>query len=406
MRVRKKFLTSIQLVSCGFFKLKKIRSAERYNGAGSVLHIADILKADGMKNVFIAAGSSVIKFELLSNFLEKLNEYNIKYTIFSDGAAVPSEENIEKGLKIYLEKGCDCVFAAGGGKVIDCAKIIALRAANPSKNIAYIADYTAVLKRAVPLYAAPTTAGSGSEITMFAVVTDSKGRKLPIISSEFIPVASALDPELMVTVPCDVTAYTGMDALTHAIESYISTFSERFYKDTQKAPNACRMIFENLYKAYSEPHDLAARLNLSKASYYAGISSRRACVGYVHAAAHRFEEFYGIPHGRANAVLLPYFLKEYMPEIAADLSELAFHCGFVENKDDEENNAFIFIDKIKELSRQTCIPEYINELDEKDFKPIIKRTQAEAKMLGCPKILSDTVLKNILMSIYLKKSAE
>lgn len=405
MKFKKKFLTSMQLMSCGIMKLKKPDITERFNGSGSLLQLADIIKADGGKNVLIVTSSSIIRLGLAEGFANRLSEYGIGCTVYSDLNGTVNIDTVENGLSAYESNNCDTITAIGGGTVIDCAKLIALRAANLGKNIKYMMDFTAVLKKAVPLYAAPTTVGSGSEISMLAFFEDEKGKITPVLSAEFVPRASALDPDLLITLSPDQTAYGAMDALTRAIESFTGTYSERFRNDTQNAPKSCRMIFENIMTAYTEPENKNAKLNLSKASYYASISFRRACGGYVHCLAHRLQELYGIPHGKANAILLPYILEEYMPAIKSDLSVLAYHCGLTENKETELENAFRFIEKIRDVNKAIGIPEYIDELQDTDIDLIVRRTQNDAKLTGCPKIFSDLELKNFLFNFSYKKNA-
>lgn len=406
MRIRKKFLTSTQMMSCGIMKLKKIDITERFNGPGSLIQIADIIRNDGSSKVLIVSGKTVHEKRLAEQFEKKLQEYAINYEYFIVPGGMFNPEYFEKGYSTFVSSACDTVMAIGGGTVIDCAKLIALKAANPSKNMSYFTDFTAVPKRAVPLYAAPTTPGSGSEISMLSFFTDEKGRKVPVLSSEFIPRAAALDPELIMTLPPVLIAYCGMSTLTRAIESYISTYSERFYPDTVNAPKACRMVFENLYDAFIDPKNINARLNLLKASYYAGISYRRSAGGYIQALSHRMTELYGIHHGLADAVLLPYILEEYMPEIVEDLSAIAYCCDFSDDKSAKVENAFRIIEQIRDLNQMLGIPDYLDELQDNDIPLIIKRTQNDAKLCGCPKILMDSDLENILSLILYNKTKD
>lgn len=406
MRIRKKFLTSMQMMSCGIMKLKKIDITERFNGPGSLIHIADIIRSDGSSKVLIVSGKTVHEKRIAERFEKKLQEYDIGHEYFVVPGGKFNTEYFEKGYSTFVSASCDTVMAIGGGTVIDCAKLIALKAANPSKNLAYFTDFTAIPKKAVPLYAAPTTPGSGSEISMLSFFTDEKGRKVPVLSSEFIPRAAALDPELIMTLPPELIAYCGMSTLTRAIESYISTYSERFYPDTVNAPKACRMVFENLYDAFIDPKNVNARLNLLKASYYAGISYRRSAGGYIQALSHRMTELYGIHHGLADAVLLPYILEEYMPEIVEDLSAIAYCCDFSDDKSAKVENAFRIIEQIRDLNQMLGIPDYLDELQDNDIPLIIKRTQNDAKLCGCPKILMDSDMENILSLILYSKTKD
>ncbi len=396
----KEFLTLTQFLSCNFFRTKKNGEIKKYRGSGSVIKLCENIISDNMKSVLIVAGNSVIRLNMLNKVFEKLKEQKIDYTIYTDIHSDPDIECVEKGVVSFILNKCDCILAVGGGSVLDCAKMIALRISNPDKSIFQMTNPIMPLKKSIPLYIAPTTAGSGSEITIYAVITDNaKKKKIPILTDKFLPSCIALDPLLSLSLPHDITAYTGMDALTHAIESYISTFSEVFYEDTKHAPSACRMIFENLPIVYREPYNKEARLNMLTASFKAGTSFRYSGIGYVHCIAHRLGEMYGIPHGYANAVLLPEVLKMYMPKIENKLSELVYQCGFTFKRHTTEYNAKLLINEIIALSKEIGIKNKLPDIKENDFDEIIKRTQKEAKLLGCPVILSDEQIKTILINI-------
>ena len=399
MEIRKKFLSSMQQISCCIMRLKKVYITEKYTGAGSVLHIAEIIRNEGANKVLIVSGNTVKSLGLTGKFENKLTEYGIKFDYFTEINGSVNAECLVRGYEKYCSSGCDTIMAIGGGTVIDCAKLIAIKASNPNKGISYFMDFTAKPRRAVPFYAAPTTAGTGSEVSFLSFYTDSKGKKCPVLSSEFVPRAVALDSDFLMSLTPEMIAYCGMSTITRAVEAYLSTYSERFYRDTINAPKACRMVFENIYDAYIDPENITARLNLLKASYYSGIAFRRSAGGYAEAIANRMSELYGIHHGKADAILLPLILEEYMPEINRDLSAIAYLCDFTDDRDEEMQNAFRLIEQIRDLNQFFNIPENIPELQDKDIDLIIRRTQADAKMCGCPKILADSELEAILSKL-------
>lgn len=400
LKTKKCAITPLQFISYNWIKSKHFDEPDKYSGEGSVKELADRLIKDNVKHVFIAASRSVMRLELLSVFIEKIQSHSIKYTVFTDIQSDPTIENIEYGLKIFNGNKCDCVLAAGGGSVIDCAKIIALRASNPNKSVIQMTNYFTPLKKSVPVYVIPTTSGSGSEATMFSVITNTaEERKCPVLTSKFMPRAVVLDPDMSVNLPQKITAYTGMDALTHAIEAYISTFADEFPEDKKKAPYACKLIFENLHTAFISPDDKDVRLKMSEASYYAAIAFRRISTGYVHAIAHRIGELYHVPHGCANAILLPYILEEYMPAIEHNLAELSEYCGFSNYNTSDNKSSYVFINKIKQLNKQLNIPDKLTCLDEKDFDLIIRRSNAEARLQGRPVRFSSSELKKILTKL-------
>ncbi len=403
MGMRKKYLSSKQQIACSIIRMKKLHITEKYTGSGSVLHLAEIMRNEGARKVMIVTDETVADHGHTINFEEKLNDFDIEYTRFTDTDGKADDECLEKGFEYFVSEKCDTVMAIGGGTVIDCAKLIALRAANPSKNMNYFLDYTSSPKQAVPLYAAPTTPGSGSEISLIAFYTDQKGRKCPVFTPEMVPRAAALDPDFLYTLGPEMTSFCGMNTLTRAIESYISTYSERFYRDTLNAPKACRMVFENLYEAVLDPDNITAKINLLKASYYAGVSYRRSIGGYISSLANRMTELYDIPFGKACAVFLPIILEEYMPEIITDLAAISYHCDFTDDRNTEVENAFRMIEQIKDLNMLLGLPDHFEELLEKDINLIIKRTQNDVRICGCPKIFTDSELESVLYDLTYKR---
>ncbi len=404
MGIRKRFLSSMQQLSCSMLRMKRPYITEKYNGPGSLIHIAEILRHEGARKVLIITAPDLVSHKTVKAFVDKLIEFGIGSSYFTGIKGQTDKDVLDNGFAYYCSEKCDAVMAIGGGTVIDCAKLVALKAANPTKNINYFLDYTSTPKRAVPLYAAPSTAGTGAEISLISFYTDQKGRKCPVLSTEFVPRAVALDPDLLSSLSPEFISYCGMSTLAQAVEAYISTYSERFYRDTVNAPKACRMVFENLYEAYLDPDNVTARLNLMKASYYSGLAIRRATGGYIASLAHRMNEFYGIHFGKACSVFLPIILEEYMPEVISDLAAIAYHCDFTDDRETEVENAFRLIEQIKDLNILLKIPDHFDELLETDVDMIIKRTQYDARLCGCPKILSDSELEVLLFSLAYKRN--
>jgi alcohol dehydrogenase len=228
-----------------------------------------------------------------------------------------------------------------------------------------------------PLFCVPTTAGTGSETTVVAVITDpTTHEKFAISDLKLIPKISVLDPELMIGLPPHMTSTTGMDALTHAVEAYIGLNGTQF--TDEKAEQATKLIFENLEKAYNNGTDLEARSNMSLASYYAGVAFTRAYVGYVHAIAHNMGGLYGVPHGLANAVILPYVLEFCRKGAEKKLAALAIAGGIGKKGESIEELSYRFIEKIKTMNKNMKIPTFIKELKEKDIPLIAQRALKEA----------------------------
>lgn len=383
----------IQFASKLVFKSKKVRQIPVKKGKNTINDLYTQIKQNHYRSVFFAFGRTVRKKGMLDSLIKALTDAGIKTTVFSDIVSDPTIENVEEGLRIFQKEHCDCIIAVGGGSVLDCAKVIALRAANPHVSVRLMSLYVFPCKRSVPLYAVPTTSGTGSEITFFSVITDTKRhKKLAILSDKYMPDQIIFDSELLRHVPKSPTVYSGLDALTHSIEAYISTFSSTFYEDVHSAPAVCRDIFRYLPITAEYPDHEEARLKMAEAAYHAGINFRRASVGYVHAIAHRLGERYQIPHGLACAAALPYVLESSLPQAKERLDELALESGIAKNAEG-------LIEKIRILERELGIPETFKEIKEKDMPQMIRRILTEASLQGCPAMLKEKEVKKILMQL-------
>jgi len=260
-------------------------------GAGSVRKLAENIRVRGLKTVLVVTDKVLMDLRLPEGLLESLEENGINYIIFDEVQPNPTIENVEAGKKIYKANQCDGIIGFGGGSSIDCAKIIGARISNPYFSVRRMKGLFRVFLPIPPFFCVPTTAGTGSETTVAAVITDAKTHeKFAINDLKLIPKIAVLDPELMVGLPPHITSTTGMDALTHAVEAYIGLNGNKFTDDN--AENATKLIFENLEKAYKKGSDLEARNNMALASFYGGAAFTRAYVGYVHAIAHNMGGLY------------------------------------------------------------------------------------------------------------------
>jgi alcohol dehydrogenase class IV len=289
----------------------------------------------------------------------------------------PTIQNVESGLKLYLANNCQGIVAFGGGSPIDCAKLIGARATNPKRSVHAMKGMLKVRKKLPPLFAVPTTAGTGSETTGAAVITDPETHeKFAAADMKLVPAVAVLDPELMLGLPPHITAATGMDALTHAIEAYIGQHGTKF--TNENAEKATRIIFEDLEAVYNDGSDLERRNNMALASFYAGSAFTRAFVGYVHAIAHNIGGLYGVPHGLANAIILPHVLRFCRKEAEQKLAGLARAGGIGKASDSDEELSYRFIEKVESMNRNMGIPTTIKELQEKDVALIAERALKEA----------------------------
>ena len=346
-------------------------------GPGSSTKLAENIAVRGLKHVLVVTDKVLMDLKLPQRLLDALKAHGLKYTVFDDVQPNPTIENVEAGKKMYQANKCDGIIGFGGGSAIDCAKIIGARIANPYLSVRRMKGLFRVFLPIPPFFCVPTTAGTGSETTIAAVITDAKTHeKFAINDLKLVPKVAALDPELMVGLPPFITATTGMDALTHAVEAYIGLNGNPF--TDENAENATRLIFENLEKAYENGGDMEVRNNMALASFYAGLAFTRAYVGYVHAIAHNLGGLYGVPHGLANAVILPYVLDFCRKDAEKKLAGLAIAGGIGTRGESTEALSYRFIEKIRIMNKNMKIPTFIKELKEDDIPLIAKRALNEA----------------------------
>lgn len=361
---------------------------ELLEGSGAIKKLPDLIKSKGLSNVLIVTDKGLTGLHLLDSLYAKLEEVGIEYVVYDGTHPNPTIDNIEDALQLYLDNNCEGVIAFGGGSPMDCAKATAARVSNPKQSVKKMRGVLKLRHKLPPLFAVPTTAGTGSETTLAAVVTDpATHEKNAINDPKLRPKYAVLDPELTLGLPPKITSTTGMDALTHAVEAYIGRSNVK--STEQYAKQATKMIFDNIETAYNDGKNIDARNNMLKASYYAGMAFTRAYVGYVHAIAHNLGGFYGVPHGLANAVILPYVLEYYGETAHKRLAELAVIAGVkTDGTDAEKANAFI--EAIKKLNADMNIPNKFDFIKDEDIPTIVKRALKEGNPLyPVPKIMDE-----------------
>ena len=284
-------------------------------------HVPEVLKKHHISHILLVTDPGVYKLGLTKPLEKQLSKSQISCTIYKDTVANPTSANIEEAKDLYLAHGCQALLAFGGGSSMDCAKAVGARLARPHKSLSKMEGILKIWHRLPLLIAVPTTAGTGSETTLAAVITDAETRyKYAINDFPLIPRYAVLDPKVTLSLPPFITATTGMDALTHAVEAYIGNSTT---PGTRKnALDAVQLIFENLDRAYTNGSDKEARKNMLRASYFAGCAFTKSYVGYVHAVAHTLGGQYNVPHGLANAVLLPFVLESYGDTIHSKLARV------------------------------------------------------------------------------------
>jgi len=360
------------------------REPSRLQGAGSLARLPALLRSQGWSRLLIVTGPTTSRIPRFQALLADLDAAGIAYFVYDRTVANPTVENVEAAYGIYRERGCDSILAFGGGSPMDCAKAVGVRVVRPNVPLGKMRGLLKVRRRLPPLVAVPTTAGTGSEVTVAAVISDpAKRDKYPINDLFLIPRYAVLDPELTVGLPPALTATTGLDALTHAVEAYIGGSNT---KTTERAAiEATRLIVENLGAAYRDGSDVAVRGRLLEASYLAGVAFTRAYVGYVHAIAHSLGAFYGVPHGLANAVILPYVLEAYGAAAEKRLANLARASGSISSSTDEAVNASddaavagAFIALLRELNAELGIAARLDGIVEADIPALVEHALREA----------------------------
>jgi len=372
------------------------RKPELLDGENSVVKLPPLLKLKGLESVLIVTDQGITSIGLLDRLLDGLQAKGIAYVIYDKTIPNPTIENVDSAFGLYKEHQCQGIIGFGGGSPIDCAKGVAARAARPDKKIPQMKGQLKIRKRTPLLIAVPTTSGTGSEATVAAVISNSETHeKYAINDHVLIPDIAVLDPLLTVKLPPHITSTTGMDALTHAVEAYIGRSNTEETINCSK--EAVKLIFQHLYEAYSNGGNLEARKNMQKASYLAGVAFTRAYVGYVHAIAHTLGGFYSVPHGLANAIILPYVLEYYGESVHRPLAELADLVELTEPKDTDLCKAKKFIEAIKMLNSDMKIPNKIGGIKSHDLPLMVERAFNEANPLyPVPKILD----KKDLLKLY------
>ena len=357
-------------------------------GPGSVKELPKLIKAKGITNVLVVTDGGLSKIGLPNGLYEALEKEEIAYVVYDGVQPNPTIDNVEDARAMYQGNGCQAIIAFGGGSPMDCAKAAGARIARPNKTIPELRGQLKVLKKIPLLFAVPTTAGTGSETTVAAVISNPKTHEKNAINDPHLrPKFAVLDPELTLGLPPHITSTTGMDALTHAVEAYIGQDNVDYTEDA--ARKAVKLIYANLETAYNDGSNIEARGAMLEASYLAGVAFTRAYVGYVHAIAHNLGGMYGIAHGLANAVILPYVLEYYGDSASQRLGELAMVAGLdVIGKPDSEKAA-IFIESIKQMNRNMNIPDKIPQIKEEDVSLIADRALLEGNPLyPVPKIMN------------------
>lgn len=370
-----------------------------YHGKGAIQDIATEIQARGFKKAFVCSDPDLIKFEVTKKVTDILDAASIAYDIYSDIKPNPTIENVQNGVAAFKASGADCIVAIGGGSSMDTAKAIGIVITNPEfADVRSLEGVAPTKNPCVPIIAVPTTAGTAAEVTINYVITDAeKNRKMVCVDVHDIPVVAVVDPDMMATMPKGLTAATGMDALTHAIEGYITKgaweMSDMFHL------KAIEIIAKSLRGAVDNTDE--GREGMALGQYIAGMGFSNVGLGIVHSMAHPLGALYDTPHGVANAIILPTVMEYNAPATGEKYREIAKAmgvCGVDAMTLEEARKAAI--DAVKQLSVDVGIPTDLKEIvkpEDVDF--LAESAYADACRPGNPRDTSVEEIKALYLSL-------
>lgn len=365
----------------------------------SCSELGKVLSGEKISSVLIVTDKGIVTNGLVEPVKKALESSGISYVVYDDTQPNPTVFNVESALKVYHKNNCNSIIAIGGGSAMDCAKAVGARVVYPKRTVNQLGGKLKVWRKLPTLIAIPTTAGTGSETTLAAMITDSQTQyKYALMSFPLIPHYAVLDASLTYSLPPHLTSTTGVDALTHAVEAYIGRSTS---KETRRlALEATKLIFENVETAYNEGTNHKARENMLIAAYKAGIAFSKSYVGYIHAIAHSLGGKYGTPHGLANAVIMPYVLEAYGKKVYKKLHKLAIAAGVATAEDTDENGALKFISAVKKLNANMNIPEKLSGIVKEDIPELSKHAEKEANPLyPVPKLMTVKELESFYYQV-------
>lgn len=371
------YCRSVQAVLRAALPVLPYREPQVFHSCGE---LSTVFQKENIRRVLIVTDVGIVRSGIAAQLEAVLDEDDISYAVYDQTRPNPTVVNVEQALSLYRRYRCQALIAIGGGSSMDCAKAVGARLARPGTPLGKLKGTLRILRPLPTLIAIPTTAGTGSETTLAAVITDTQAQHKYVMNDfVLIPKYAVLDARLTLSLPPHLTATTGMDALTHAVEAYIGRSTTR--QTRQEALEATRLVFANVERAYRNGKDYEARSNMLTAAYRAGIAFSRSYVGYVHAVAHSLGGQYNIPHGLANAVLLPYVLESYGSCIHRKLHDLAVAAGVASPQEKDAGAAAKFIRAIRQLNARMGIPETLEGIRPEDIPVMAAHAEKEANPL-------------------------
>ncbi len=368
------------------------------SGEDCVLRLPQQLRKDGCARPLLMTGPTLHRLGAVKPLQKALADAGYEAPLFYDVQNDPSLANVEAAYTAYRNHGCDSIIAFGGGSPMDCAKLCGARVARPGKSIAQMKGLLHVRHKLPPLYAVPTTAGTGSEVTLAAVVTDEHHHKYMVGDLCMIPRAAVLDPAVTNGMPKGVTAASGMDALSHAVEAYIGRSNTA--ETRSKAEQATKLIIKHLPVAYRDGENREARAGMQQAAYLAGQAFTRANVGYVHAVAHALGGRYGIAHGTACALAMPVVLHAYGAAAVPALARLADAAGIGREAKTRTDKANAMIEEIEDLNIKLHMPTGFAQIEPEEIPVLAKQAADEGNpRYPVPKIFMAKELETVFIKL-------
>ncbi len=361
----------------GLFGKKMMPETNLIKGEGTTAKVGQLLKSKGIEKPLIVTDEVLLSLGLLDKMLGSLDAEGIEYAMYTGVKPDPTFTIVKEAMAVCKKHNCDAVVAFGGGSTLDTSKTVAASAGNNFIDPIKLEGMMKVRKKPLPFIAIPTTAGTGSEVTIVAVVSDPVShRKTTIVDPKLIATDTILDPAITIGLPGHITSTTGLDALTHAIEAYVSGFANDM--TDKMALKGIKLISENIEKTYNTPTDIEARENLLVGSMYAGQAFTRTYVGYVHAFSHNIGGKYGVPHGLGNAVLLPHVMEDAKGVAKERFAQLSDFLELTEKTNSHEVKADAFVNYLFDLNKKLNIPERLESFPQDGIETIIDGAFAEA----------------------------
>ena len=393
------FRKSIRKVPGIVIKAAPLPDPALTEGFGSRDRVGEICRKAGYKSVLLVTDQTLFSLGFHKKVEESLQKQNIRCAVFSDIASEPNVDIIEAGKEAAVACRADCIVALGGGSVLDSSKIIAAAAKKPKENVGHFLHKFAVVKgKTLPMITIPSTAGTGAECTVGAVVKNAKGIKNSTVVMGLNVVHVILDSELMVGMPKNVTVWCGIDALSHGLEGLMADIKSD-EEDIRKSRECVRLTMENLPLLLNDPQNIEARQKMSLAAHYGGNAINKQLAGYVHAFAHSIGALYHIPHGKAIAhCLIPITVAQKNLCLDA-LAELSVYCGLAKPSDDSSAAADKMIDALKQLLNQCGLEKGCSLIQKKDYSRLVRMIDNDSINYSPPKTFRDWEIEMLLDSI-------